>query len=136
MSLALNVYLAANGREIETTRKAMQAIRDAGHRITHDWTVGIENQRPADPVERERVRQAAALADVAGIRAADVLVLLDHDKGFGMYVEMGVAIGLGKPVIVVDERYHQVFFSLPTVRLAETVEQAIALLSAVSSEVA
>lgn len=42
---------------------------------------------------------AAAVAELAGVRAADVLIVL-LPGGFGTHVEMGAALALGKPVVL------------------------------------
>jgi nucleoside 2-deoxyribosyltransferase len=40
-----------------------------------------------------------ALAELAGVREADVLIVL-LPGGYGTHVEIGAALGLGKPVIL------------------------------------
>lgn len=44
--------------------------------------------------------------DLAGVRAADLVFACmeaDNPSGLGMCVEMGYALGLGKPIVFVDE---------------------------------
>lgn len=112
----MKVYLAGNPRSSDCSA-AMDAVRGAGHEITHDW------MRATLPS-----RQAIAEADLAGVRACEVLILLDAERGWGMYVELGAAVALGKPVYVVGVKYRQVFFDLPGVTCVSSIEDALTLL--------
>jgi nucleoside 2-deoxyribosyltransferase len=122
----MKLYIAANFRDRAEISKLMRLAEARGHFITCDWTK--EASPPQDSQEFSAFRTARALEDLDGVRAADAMVLIDHEHGKGMYVEMGVAIERQKPVVVVAQKYPQIFFSLPNVTHAADFEAALALL--------
>jgi hypothetical protein len=104
-------------------RAAMKALRDAGHEITFDWTT-IEHLRPYD--ENAAASQEAAVKESRGVEDADVLIVLSHDRGVGMYVELGIAIGSGVPVrVVTNEESRTMFFHHPLVKKVDSIEQIL-----------
>lgn len=118
----MKLYVAGNPNDSDgigamRITHTMRQLRNAGHEITHDWTREVLNPRPS--------RRSIAEADVRGVEAADALVLVDADRGWGMYVEFGIAVARRIPIIVIEPRYHQVFYSLPQVRLVMDVDGAI-----------
>lgn len=105
-------------------KSLMKALKDAGHEITFDWT-SIEHLRPYDK-NAARSREAA-ISENCGVKNADVLVIIAHDKGVGMYVELGIAIGVGIPVRVVtkNEESRTMFFHHPLVRKVNSIDEVI-----------
>jgi hypothetical protein len=83
------------GVDIEPLAAAFVA---AGWRQTFDWTVS-GRERIEDP---PRAAQHAQL-QVGGVLSADILIVV-HPPGRGSYVELGVALGAGKPVLFVGGR--------------------------------
>jgi NTP pyrophosphatase (non-canonical NTP hydrolase) len=106
---SLRVYVASKFTNYLAVREAQQRIREAGHVVTYDWTTHAEQSDP-DPV-------ACALADAEGVRSADVLVLLEVPEMRGAYVELGMALALGKPCLALPDPAqpapYQVFEHLP-----------------------
>ena len=104
-------------------RAAMKALKDAGHEITFDWTK-IDQLRPYD--ENAEASREAALKESRGVEDADVLIILAHDRGVGMYVELGIAIGSGIPVrVVTDVESRTMFFHHPLVKKVNNLEQIL-----------
>ena len=104
-------------------KAAMKALREAGHEITFDWTE-IEHLRPYD--ENTTASREAAFKESRGVQEADVLVVLAHNRGVGMYVELGIAIGCGVPVrVVTNEESRTMFFHHPLVRKVQSLEQIL-----------
>lgn len=104
-------------------RAAMKALKDAGHEITFDWTK-IDQLRPYD--ENAEASREAALKESRGVEDADVLIILAHDRGVGMYVELGIAIGSGIPVrVVTDVESRTMFFHHPLVKKVDSLEQIL-----------
>ena len=104
-------------------RAAMKALRDAGHEITFDWTT-IEHLRPYD--ENAAVSREAAVKESQGVKDADVLIVLSHERGVGMYVELGIAIGSGVPVrVVTNVESRTMFFHHPLVKKVDSLEQIL-----------
>ena len=103
----MKVYIAASSKEFQRARSAMQAARDAGHEITHDWTQDLAAVGCAQgynlPSDR---RREIAERDLAAIRAADALwLLIPEGASAGAWSEWGFAwatcpllIASGKPL--------------------------------------
>jgi hypothetical protein len=104
-------------------RSVMKAIREAGHEITFDWTT-IDHLRPYD--ENATACRDAALKESLGVKDADVLIVISHDRGVGMYVELGIAIGCGVPVrVVTNVESRTMFFHHPLVKKVDSIEQIL-----------
>ena len=104
-------------------RAAMKVLRDAGHEITFDWTT-IDHLRPYD--ENATASREAAVKETRGVEEADLLIVLAHDRGVGMYVELGIAIGSGVPVrVVTDVESRTMFFHHPLVKKVDSLEQIL-----------
>ncbi len=104
-------------------RAAMKVLRDAGHEITFDWTT-IDHLRPYD--ENAAASREAAVKESHGVEDADVLIVLSHDRGVGMYVELGIAIGSGVPVrVVTNVESRTMFFHHPLVKKVDGLEQIL-----------
>ena len=106
-----------------SARSAIELVRNAGYEVTFDWTQ-IEHLKPYDE-NVEKCREAALL-ESRGVLDADALIVLAHPAGVGMYLEMGIAIGRGKPVFVVtDGPSRSMFFYHPLVRRFRTVDEVL-----------
>ena len=107
----------------ENVRAVMKALQDVGHEITFDWTT-IKHLRPYD--KNVVASREAALKESRGVRNADVLIILAHDHGVGMYVELGIAIGCGIPIrVVADVESRTMFFHHPLVKKVDSLEQVL-----------
>lgn len=104
-------------------REVMKALQNAGHEITFDWTT-IDHLRPYD--KNAQASQEAAIKESRGVESADVLILLAHERGVGMYVELGIAIGSGIPVrVVTNVESRTMFFHHPLVKKVDSLEQIL-----------
>ncbi len=104
-------------------RSVMKALQAAGHEITFDWTT-IDHLRPYD--ENAGACREAAVEESHGVEEADVLIVLSHERGVGMYVELGIAIGFGVPVrVVTDVESRTMFFHHPLVKKVDSVEEIL-----------
>lgn len=118
----MNVYVA--GKNIDRARKVMTVLREAGHTITFDWLVDIESE--TNPVQK-------ALDEREGIRLADALVYLWEPNQESARYEAGMAMGLGKPVIV-SGSHESWFFSLPEVMCVVVDAEILQALSSSSAK--
>jgi hypothetical protein len=106
-----------------TTKTVMKALENAGHEITFDWTT-IEHLKPYD--KNATASREAAISESSGVKNADVLVIIAHDKGVGMYVELGIAIGVGIPIRVVTKTESRtMFFHHPLVKKVSSIDEVI-----------
>lgn len=106
----MRVYVATSFKNIPEARAAQQALREAGHEITHDWTTKALD--PAWPEwKREDYLRTCGDEDLAGVLSADVFVLINHEALRDGMAEFGVALGRGIPIVVVfPDRRSSVFF--------------------------
>ncbi len=104
-------------------KSLMKALKDAGHEITFDWT-SIEHLSPYD--KNGAQSREAAISECCGVKNADVLVIIAHEKGVGMYVELGMALGVGIPVrVVTKDESRTMFFHHPLVKKVNSIEDVI-----------
>lgn len=113
------VYVAGRTNNIPQVRRIQQLAREAGHRITYDWCVnveevgGAENEKGVDPG-----RQAVfADADRVGVKQADLLIAVLGPQVCGTLIEIGIALGGATEVWLLGTLEREsVFFQLPGVR--------------------
>jgi nucleoside 2-deoxyribosyltransferase len=99
----MNLYVAAAWLERAEARKVMGQLIASGHRITYDWT----------RADQFNILQAAK--DKQAVLDADALVFLaekEYSSTGGALVEMGMAIGLGKPVFIIGPGINKNIFTL------------------------
>lgn len=95
--IATKLERAADHQEM---RKQLEAL---GHEITYDWTThgSVKNEG------EQRIREVAR-AEFQGIKDADFVIVL-LPGGRGTHCEIGIALGLGKRVIIVADPEHGFF---------------------------
>lgn len=110
----MKFFVSGKVGDESNARKLMSLLRHAGHEITFDWT-SIAHLRPYE--QNARASREAALLETHGVKEADVLVIVVHDMGVGMFVELGIAIGAGIPVrVVTSQESPTMFFHHPLVK--------------------
>lgn len=125
----MKIYVAGKFETRDRVQGVMQRLIAKGHEITHDWT--LEDPAGKSGAELARFQQDCACADFGGVRAADLVLVLNHDRLFGGAAEMGMALALGKRVYVVEPQIRDnIFFHLPPawVQLFPDLESALAVL--------
>lgn len=128
-SKKMKIYVAAKFSDKDQTRAAHNLLKVAGHTITHDWTVNKQSfPFTADP---EFTAQCAT-EDLAGVLAADVLVVLSHaEASMGSAGELGAAIAaklLGKSMLIyaVGPHFDQNFFyHHPMVQKVDSIDAIV-----------
>lgn len=123
----MKIYVATSFQNIPEARDVMAALKAAGHSITFDWT--HEKIDPAwDVARQERYFQTCGQNDFQGVSDADAVVLVNHTLARDAMAEFGIALGMGKPVLVLyPERRASVFFHRAS--LCATLEDAVTRLS-------
>jgi nucleoside 2-deoxyribosyltransferase len=108
-------YLATRKDRTAQAEKLLEALKSRGWERTFTWT-GEDKAGAEGYLE-------VALAELAGVREADVLIVL-LPGGYGTHVEIGAALALGKPVILhspdqktLNTPYACVFHYHPAVKL-------------------
>ena len=110
----MRIYVAASSREADRVRAAQRMLREAGHTLTLDWLTIIERVvatgvRECDLPDHEAI--AHALLDLDAIRDADAVWLLAPELPTkGAWVELGFAVGIGKPIVISGPQCRQSIF--------------------------
>lgn len=131
-SLRLRVYTAMAFGGYERVRRLNQDLREVGHVVTHDWTLGDQFGDDGHPIitrenEHEQeiaVLRQAAISDSRGVRTADLVVYLaDDPAAMGALIEVGQAIAYGVPVWVVAPFKLTAFFHMSGVEVIDTEDE-------------
>jgi len=110
----MKIYVAAKWEERPRAQEVMAQLVRAGHTITYNWTLN------------ENFTQACAVLDANGVKDADVvLALVEKDLPYqGLWVEVGIAVGRGIPVMLVgDYGEKNIFTLLPLVQRVKSVDE-------------
>jgi hypothetical protein len=119
----MKIFVSGKVGHENDAQRAMTLLRNAGHEITFDWTT-IPHLKPYD--QNVRASREAALSEARAVKQSDLVVIITHPQGVGMFVEMGIAIGLGIPVRVIsDQQSRSMFFHHPLVKRVANVEEVI-----------
>lgn len=124
----MTVYVATKLANVEKARECVRLFKEAKINISYEWmTHGSLHE--ASPEQRAEF----AKKEVEGARTCDILVAI-LPGGRGTHCEIGVALGLKKPVILVvedegfiegAEGYFCLFYYHPLVRWVRSIEQAV-----------
>ena len=105
----------------------LSALRSAGHSLTLDWT-SLPHIRPYS-TNFDEARRIAEL-EATAVTEADALILLADERGVGLFVELGIAIGQGKRVYVLTSSAEQtIFYYHPKVKVFSSREELFAQLA-------
>ena len=121
----MKYYIATKLENHAEHNRLMAALNDLGHECTYDWTV----HGPVYEKGLGRVR-AVAVLEALGVKEADEVIVL-WPGGRGTHVELGIALGAGKPVNFISavEGHHEAtvetcaFFHHPLVRRYRDMEE-------------
>lgn len=121
----MNIYVASKFENVDEVRRIQALLRSWGHSITFDWTPelaqSIELAKHGDSLDIQAQQDKAAICDFRGALMCDVLVLIPYPGLKGALVEMGIALGAGREVIIVGDLgpSDNVFRHLPQVYTVE-----------------
>jgi hypothetical protein len=90
----MKFYIASKLENAPAVRSLRDRLLTLGWSVTYDWTVHGSVQR-----EGADVIQIVALAEAAGVEAADVVIVL-LPGGRGTHTELGMAIALKKKIVL------------------------------------
>jgi len=132
----MKVYVAGSTKDRERVREVMDVIQEAGHTLTFNW-LGPEGEiRASWKEDPERAREIAQ-SEIQGVRDAEVVVLVLHDKILGAAIETGAAMMSETPVIVFGNHRESVFWYLPNViQIEDSLKQLVELLGRMESMMA
>ena len=137
----MNIYIAASFRRVEEANHVAARLRALGMVVTSRWLNGshqVHGSKAAEAVEGEMPEiplaegRLFANDDVEDISKADVLVVLTdrpystQSRG-GHHVETGLALGMGKLVIIFGPR-ENAFHCLSQIRQVRTLGDLVEVL--------
>ena len=125
-----SVYFAARYTRLQELNGYRAELEALGVEVTSRWL--RTEPRGGNAVYSEDEWRDLALVDQEDVLAADVMVFFSEDEGDGgnggRHVELGMAIALGKDVLLVGRR-ENIFHRLPEVVVADTWPEALRLLA-------
>lgn len=113
----MRLYVATAYANREEAQRVIAVLTARGHTITHDWTTQTLDGVP--PAEHRAFLDRCGRHDFAGVVSADAVVLLADARMRDARIEMGIALGVGIPVFVLDPTgvlATSVFLNLPGIR--------------------
>lgn len=119
----MKVYLAGRYSRKPEFLRFMDIIQASGHEVQADWLKSNHDHTP---------HAECAQIDVADIKACDVLIAfseeprVNNSRG-GRHVELGIALALGKRIIIVGP-VENVFMALPEIERVDTFREVKHLL--------
>ena len=124
------VYFAARYTRLPELNRYRGELEALGFDVTSRWLT-VASRPPGDALSEEDWRTLAVI-DQEDVLAADTVVCFSEDAGSGgnggRHVELGMALALGKQVVVVGRREH-IFHRLPEVTVVESWPEALRLLA-------
>lgn len=116
----MRFYLASGIENQKNARFFSQKLKNAGFEQTFDWT---RNLVTGDFFEHRKDYKRAALQEFNGIDFCDIFIAL-LPGGQGTHVEMGIAMGMLKPIIIASQSNEESknenlcpFYCLPGVKI-------------------
>ena len=125
----MKIYCAGKWKEREKVKSIMDMFEARGHTITCDWTKHIAPENiDKDHDWAQNGHKTYAEEDLEGVRNCDVLVAYIPDPDIcykGAWVEVGIALGLDKKVIIIGKGIATVFLGLPNIVVVDYKEEAL-----------
>ena len=101
------LYLAASFNRAEEMRGYRDELRGLGHHVTSRWIdVGGSSMREEEVLTNPSIAQGHAVDNIADIMSADAMLMFTGVPSTtgGRHVEFGVALMIGKQVIIIGPR--------------------------------
>lgn len=132
----MRVYVASGTSMIPEVREVQRQCLLAGYEVTFDWT-GPEGRIEEDWSPFPDAANKHAAKESSAVRRADAVVLIApaQGRGLGCFIEVGIAIGLGKRVVVVGDIRESVFWYHPGVERTSSVSSALAALESIDRSI-
>lgn len=122
----MKIFLATSFHNQATFTQQRKHLVAQGHEV-YDWTL-LKPIRPYP--QHAKLTEQYATTLLAEVIEADLFILLANDQCKSSYVELGVAMQAndqyGKPDIYVIGNYESMYFLHPAVKLADTIDEALA----------
>lgn len=97
------IYVASRYGNMEEAKKVQKFFKVLGCFITFDWT---DPDFDLPSFVKNGMGELVAAADFVGVQSCDAVVaLVEKQGGCGMWAEIGIALGLGKQVILIPGQH-------------------------------
>lgn len=107
----MKFYVATSMHNKSAARAAMDLIEASGHEVTHDWTWEDASSFTQGTPVFEAYLEHCGRQDLRGVQKADAVIVLAHPEMRDTRAELGIALGMGKPVFIVEPgKTHSVFY--------------------------
>lgn len=121
----MRIYVAGSSKERERARRAMRAVREMGHAVSHDWLSVIERAGAANEGLSIEAQLRVAAGDLAAVDQSHLLWLLAPEtESRGAWVEYGYALALGVQCIVSGPESGRSIFSRLAVAVLPSDDEA------------
>lgn len=112
----MNLYVATAFANAQEARNLMANLQRWNYTISYDWT-GDALDPEWSATQTQTYLDRCGYNDFTGVRNADALVLINHAACRDSMCEMGIALGLGRPIFVLyPTRQNSVFFRFAQAR--------------------
>ncbi|MDQ4143131.1 MAG: nucleoside 2-deoxyribosyltransferase, partial [Actinomycetota bacterium] len=123
----MRVFVSGKVGDEERVRDLINHLTALGHDVTFDWTA-VPHLKPYERNHAASARTAAL--EVDGVKQSDIVIVLAHEDGIGMYVELGIALGTGKQVYIVSKgSSRSMFFHHPLVTIVNSIDDVLTRLN-------
>lgn len=124
----MKVYISGAFGHRAEIRGFAQRLENKAHEVTSHWLTEPD-MRLDDPAIMEWEERQRCNEDVLDVRRSDVLLLVGYwdSTAGGYHTEMGMAVALEMPIIVLGEP-RNFFYRWPYVRLATGIDDALNIL--------
>lgn len=126
--IKMAVYISSS--DSDDARMAAIELEAAGFTVSSNWHgKPFADETPEFPGDKAGQREAADM-NIAAIAMSDAVLMMvpDYRCLGGCYVEAGVAIGLGKRLVLVGDSRPNILLHASDAERAKTVKSAISLL--------
>lgn len=137
----MRIYVASKFQNKVNVKKLQNLLVLAGHEITLDWTAHDDSHLKGN--EKYLYHMECAVECKRAVESADLLIFLaDKRRMAGAFVELGMAIGFGKPILLIGalgkEIQECIFFEMPPVEgqymHVDTIEEAVGAVGVASQD--
>lgn len=135
----MKIYVAGKWSERDKVKSIMETLESKGHTITCDWTKHIAPEGITKNTDwAQNGHKTYAEEDLDGVRLCDVLVAyMPTPEIFykGAWIEIGIALGLNKKVIIIGRNITSVFLGLHNIVVVDYKEDAFSIIDSIQFDI-
>lgn len=126
------VYIASRYRHKASVKELLGKLKNLGYVSVTQWVDGKDIPKPYSQDVEGASSEAINAAD--GSNSCDIFVLISDERGTGMYVELGVALGRaarGEEVVIYvigEHGANSVFSYHPKVKWLQSTQELLEIL--------